>query len=132
MKKYVVKLEEFKKYGSVKTIISEAEEVGKKGMEYINKGYILVTESGLDELVEERRKAMSKDWVEITQDEYYDALNVRPPIAWYNGGFFSSEATWWDMHAFYIEYKGKYYSSCQSVFDKREDIVNKLKEYIGA
>lgn len=134
MKKYVIKLEEFMRNGSIQTVCENGKCVyyGKPEKWYLENGYQLYTEAGLDILFEERRKEMSKDWVEVSEEDYYDALEVLPPLKWYDGGFYISEATWADMHAFYIKYNGKYYSSCQSVFDKREDIVNKLKEYIGA
>ena len=103
---------------------------GKTKDDFIKEGYTVLPENEFDELVEENERNQCNDWKEITEEEYERALNVLPPMKWYNGGFFVSECYSGSLYGFYQELNGKYYTSLQSVYTKREEILENLKKFI--
>ena len=81
-------------------------------------------------LEEWENKNLIGKWKEITEEEYDDALNVLPPVAWCEGGFFISERYTSNISDFYQKYNGKYYTSLQRWSTKRENIIKSLLEFI--
>lgn len=104
---------------------------GETKADYIKKGYAVLTESEFDEAIKEYEKSICGHWMEISEKFYNQQLNVLPPMKWYNGGFFVSEAMTGSIHGFYQELNGKYYESLQDIFTKREDIIADLKKAIA-
>ncbi len=130
--KIVVDKENYK--GFVKTIIGESGKCpyhGKTEAEYIAEGYTVMSEEEYYLLQEAWENSLCGDWKEISEEFYDDALNVLPPVAWYDGGFFMSERFSGDVTSFYQKMNGKYYSSLQRMGTAREEIIKSLKEYIS-
>lgn len=104
----------------------------KTKAEYIAEGYDVLT---MDDFVDYCNKwedeNLCDDWKEITEEEYDYALNVLPPVKWYNGGFFISERYTSDISAFYQELNGKYFTSLQRWSTPREQIMESLNNYIN-
>ena len=90
----------------------------------------MISDAEFDKVLDEYNHRISADWREISRDDYDDALNVLPPLKWYNGGFFMSEAYSGLLHGFYQEYQGRYYASLQSIAVSRESILESLQDYI--
>ena len=98
--------------------------------DYSSEGYIVVDEKTFNTLLKEHETALCNDWAEITEEEYENALNVLPPVKWYNGGFFISEALTSTIHSFYQKYNGKFYVSYQDIFSSRNDIMESLRNFL--
>ena len=104
--------------------------MGKTEADYISDGYEILSEEAFRSLVREHDKRLCKDWTEITANEYEYALNALPPENWFDGGFFFSEHWSGDITAYYQKYKGKYYTSLQSVKTPRAEIMKSLLSFV--
>ena len=104
---------------------------GETKEDYIEKGYTILTDNELDELIKEHEKSICGHWMEISEKFYNQQLNVLPPMKWYDGGFYISEADSGSIHGFYQELNGRFYTSLRDVFTKREDIIADLKKAIA-
>lgn len=104
---------------------------GKTKDDYIADGYTVLSDDDYFSFLEEwENKNLIGKWKEITEDAYNDALNVLPPVAWYEGGFFISERYTSNISDFFQKYNGRYYTSYQRWSTKREDIIKSLLEFI--
>lgn len=104
----------------------------KTRAEFIADGYTVLSDDDYFSFLEEwENKNFIGKWKEITEEEYNDALNVLPPVAWYDGGFFISERYTSNISDFYQKYNGKYYTSLQRWSTKRENIIKSLLEFIS-
>lgn len=103
----------------------------KTRAEFIDEGYTVLSDDDYFSFLEDwENKNLIGKWKEITEEEYNDALNVLPPVAWYDGGFFISERYTSNISDFYQKYNGKYYTSLQRWSTKREDIIKSLLDFI--
>lgn len=112
-------------HGSAYSVLTNDEQKTKVE-EYRAAGYDVLTSSEFDALMEKWERSLCGDWKEITEQEYDDMLNILPPLKWYDGGFFSSEAFAGTLHSFYQRLDGKYYTSLQSIHEKRDVILASL------
>lgn len=95
--------------------------------DYLNNGYTVLSEDEFTKLVAEYEDSICGHWKEIAKEDYNNALNVLPPVRWYNGGFYISEAYTANIHDFYQEWGGKYYTSLQRITRNRDAIICELK-----
>lgn len=102
----------------------------KTEQDAIKDGFKIVTPFECDEMYDDYIKSICNDWIEITEEEYENQLNVLPPVKWYDGGFFISEATTSYVHAFYQKLNGKFYTSLQDIFESRDVILDNLNNAI--
>ena len=114
-------------HGSAYSVLTNDEQKTKVE-EFRAAGYDVLTSSEFDALMEKWERSLCGDWKEITEQEYDDMLNILPPLKWYDGGFFSSEAFSGALHSFYQKLNGKYYTSLQSIFTDRNEIIRSLME----
>jgi hypothetical protein len=70
-------------------------------------------------------------WEEITEERFYEMLEVLPPLEWKSGGFFLSELWAGDVGYFFQEWNGKFYESKQRTSYKRADIQQSLMSFIS-
>ena len=73
-----------------------------------------------------------KEWTEITEDQYMEALEVLPPEKWMsNSGvsfFRMCEYNYGDMTAHYAQIGKRYFTAERSIFDKYVDLAREIKE----
>lgn len=105
---------------------------GETEADYIAKGYAVLTEPEFDAANKAFEDSLCGRWVEISAEFYDHQLNVLPPLCYYNGGFYVSEAYTADIHDFCQELNGKYYSSLQRTSTKRDRIIAALQSAIAA
>lgn len=117
-------------YGNAYSILTNDEQKSKAD-EYRAAGYDVLTAAEFDALIEKWERNLCGDWKEITEQEYDDALNILPPRKWYDGGFFCSEAFSGTLHSFYQKLNGKCYTSLQSIYTDRNEIIRSLMEAIA-
>lgn len=117
-------------HGTAYSILTDDEQKSKAD-EYRAAGYDVLTAAEFDDLMDRWERSMCGDWKEITEEEYDDALNILPPVKWCGGGFFSCEAFSGTLHSFYQRMDGRYYTSLQSICEKRENILASLMKFLG-
>lgn len=103
---------------------------GETEADYIKQGFTVMTEAEFDKIVAEYEDSICGHWMEISEQFYNDQMNILPPMRYYNGGFYISEADTGNIHGFYQEYNGKYYTSLQRTSTNRADIIHGLIEAI--
>lgn len=95
--------------------------------DYISRGYLVLSYGEFHEMEEERENLMCGKWLEITEDDYERALNMFPPLKWYDGGFFNPEMLISNVTDFYQELNGKYYTSLQRTSSDRAFLLQSLE-----
>lgn len=73
-------------------------------------------------------KRMQGPWVEITEEQFEQALNCLPPKKWKQGPiehFFIGECTTYTLYGCYVSHKasGKYYSALRDIYLTSEEII---------
>ena len=99
---------------------------------YLSQGYDVLSDEEFDEYVQSVEKSMCGHWSEITKEEYYDALDVLPPVDYKDGGFYISETTTGSVHSFYQKINDKFYTCYQQIGTPRSEITDSLKKYISS
>ena len=117
-------------HGNAYSVLTNDEQKSKAD-EYRAAGYDILTASEFDALMENWERSLCGDWKEITEQEYDDRLNILPPLKWYDVGFFCSEAFCGTLHSFYQKLCSKYYTSLQSIFADRNEIIHSLTAAIA-
>lgn len=129
--KWVVDTKNFK--GNAKTyLINDAcPYTGKTEAEYIEEGYSILNDKELNELINAFINNRCGHWQEISEELFNDMLEVLPPVAWYDGGFFVSERDYGDSAAFYQKFNGKFYTSLQRMSTPRNSIISSLESFVN-
>lgn len=72
-----------------------------------------------DEYYEPYLRGLQGEWVEITEEQWWDALECLPPMRWTRNGdkefFFISEAYTQDIHSCYVRVGTRYYTARRSI-----------------
>lgn len=102
----------------------------KTEADYIAEGYLVISEDEFFAKVREYEDGLCGDWKEISEERYEEMLDILPPVAWHNGGFFMSERFTGNISAFLQKWHGKYYESLQRMTTPRKDIIASLCAYI--
>jgi hypothetical protein len=84
------------------------------------------------------RETYIKPWKELTEEQYWDALECLPPCKWHDlnkrfNSFYISEAYTSDLHSFCIKDRktGKYWQAIRSRFISDADLINDLVNQLG-
>lgn len=128
--KWVVDTKNF--HGHAKTYLPDDRTcpyTGKTAEQLQSEGYEVMDEDDFFTLCQRFEDGMCGKWEEITAEEYDDALNALPPMLWYDGGFYISEAYMLGIHSFYQEYMGRYYTSLQRISTPRNIILDSLAKF---
>lgn len=103
---------------------------GETEADYINKGFAVLDESEFEKIIGEYEDSICGNWNEISEEFYEQQLNVLPPMLYYDGGFYISEADTGNIHGFYQAYGGKFYTSLQRTSTPRSAIIEQLHSAI--
>ena len=90
----------------------------------------IVSDSEFMELYEQSERDMMTNFREVTEAQYYEALECLPPMKWHDitkdlNVFFISEGMTGYLHDCYLSQKstGKYYSALRSKFETDEELT---------
>lgn len=140
MKKYVIEKDNFQGF-----IITSLNEEGKsfytgKTVEEMQPEYkgelILLDDQELDIIIEEYENSLQKDWTEISEEEYFDALECLPPMNWRTivpgvNIFCISEGYYGSLHSHFLKLSNlegtKYYSALRCIYTTNDQILNQIK-----
>lgn len=130
MLEYVVDKNNFD--GFAKAILSNGKSCysEKTKEDYLKEGLSVVDEDEMFKIREAWENGLIGHWIEVTEREYDNQLNVLPPLKWHDGGFFMSEFYTGTLTSFYQKWKGKFYTSLQRIGTNRAEIINSLQAFI--
>ena len=133
MKKTTLVVDKNNYRGHVQTILYDGvcPYTNKTADEYIAEGYTVMTDDEYNKFYQEYERSLCNDWSEVTEEKYWDALEVLPPKKWYDGGFYMGECYMGTLYSFYQKWNGKYYTSLQSICKPRNEILDNLKKFIA-
>ncbi len=84
-------------------------------------------------LYEEYEQSLQGDWREVSQEDWYDALECLPPCRWHDldtrfNSFYVSEAYSGRLHSYYIKdkAKGKFYTALRFKFITDGELLEQL------
>jgi len=90
----------------------------------------ILSEEEFEKKVEAFCDAYCGNWKETTKERYNDMLDILPPVKWFNGGFFISEAYTLNIHPFHQAFRGKYYEAYFRITTCREIILKSLAAFV--
>lgn len=100
-----------------------------------NQNLIAISDEEMDVLFQKYEKSLEKPWAEITEAEYWDALECLPPCKWHDlnsrfNSFFISEAYTGSLHRHCIKDRktDKYYSALRCRFIKDKELIEQLEK----
>lgn len=101
--------------------------------QYIEKGFlVLPIEDAEKQLQRNQETAFIDTWEEITEDEYFVALEVLPPKRYESiedaTFFMHSEATISIIHRVFCCYKGRYFSANRKTTTSYKNMLKAIKE----
>lgn len=107
MLEYVVDKNNFD--GFAKAILSNGKNCysEKTKEDYLKEGLSVVEENEMFKICEAWENGLIGHWIEVTEQEYDDQLNVLPPLKWYDGGFFYERILYRDSHFFLSKVEGE-------------------------
>lgn len=143
MRLYILNEDDFRKTGSILNTASTPDDKRPVMADYgggpldtycKENNAIAVDDKRFEELLEEFYQSMKSEFKPITEERYYDMLEVLPPMKWvqgrYNGmpcsTFFISEATTYTLHSCFGHINGKYFECMEDRFTKPEVLWAKL------
>lgn len=92
----------------------------------------LISEGEHDELQKIYRKSLIAEFSEITEDKYYEMMNVLPPTRFHNyrGAeiFFVSECCTLNLYSCFIMANDKYYSALRPIGEPSEGLTAFLRD----
>lgn len=118
--------------GNIHTILygGKCPYTGKTEDECVRDGFTIMAWDEYMLMHDAYLNSLCGSWKELSADDYDEALNVLPPVQWYNGGFFMSECYMDDVTTFYQKWGDRYYSSLQHLSTERADIIKSLQNYL--
>ncbi|KAA6302837.1 MAG: hypothetical protein EZS26_001007 [Candidatus Ordinivivax streblomastigis] len=78
---------------------------------------------------EQYENSLCKSFAEITEEEYWEYLEVLPPKRYNGNSFFMGECFSGSLYQFCFKLKGKYYSALRSIFLTNEELMAQIKEF---
>ena len=121
--------------GSAKTYLPDDNAcpyTGKTAAEFAAEGYAVLTDDQFDALLDRYQSGLCGRWSEIPEAEYYEQLNVLPPVGYDGSGFWMSERYTGDVSAYYQRLDGRYYTSLQRMSTPRAEILASLRQWIAS
>ncbi len=95
---------------------------------------VILSSAEFERVYLEHIDGMKTKFSEVTEAQYYDALECLPPMRWRDisaglNAFFISEAYTADLHSCFIADRttGKYYAATRSKFETNEELVSIFK-----
>ena len=103
---------------------------GMTEAEWLAAGYQIMTDEQLDALEKAFHAEICGQWEEITKEQYYDFLDVLPPINYSDGGFFMQEPLTGNIHLYCQELENRFYSSYQEILTPKKRIIDSLRNFL--
>jgi hypothetical protein len=92
----------------------------------------LATSEEIDILFQTHTESLISDFEEVTEESFYDGLECLPPCRWHTHKgvemFYISEAYTDNLHTFYAQLNGKYYSATRRNNEPSESLAEAVNK----
>lgn len=89
-----------------------------------------ITPSELDKMLRIYNQSLSEPFKEITEEEYYDLLDVLPPIRMRRNSFFVGEPYYGNMYSFCFTSEGRYFKGLRSVLTPQSELERQISRHM--
>ena len=89
-----------------------------------------VTPSDMDKKLRLYNQSLSEPFKEITEEDYYDLLDVLPPLRMRQNSFFVGEAYYGNMYSFCFTRQGRYFKGLRSVLTPQSELDSQIDRHM--
>ena len=89
-----------------------------------------VTSSDMDKKLRLYHQSLSEPFKEITEEDYYDMLDVLPPLRMRQNSFFVGEPYYRNMYSFYFTRQGKYFKGLRSILTPQSELYSQINRHM--
>ena len=90
-----------------------------------------VTPSDIDKKLRLYNQSLSEPFKEITEEDYYDLLDVLPPLRMRQNSFFVGEPYYGNMYSFCFTRQGRYFKGLRSVLTPQSELDSQIRPSHG-
>lgn len=90
---------------------------------------IAVTQSRINKMLRIYHQSLSEPFKEITKEEYYDLLDVLPPLRMRRNSFFVGEPYYGNMYSFCFTSEGRYFKGLRSVLTPQSELDSQISRH---
>ena len=89
-----------------------------------------VTPSEMDKKLRLYHQSLSEPFKEITEEDYYDLLDVLPPLRMRQNSFFVGEPYYGNMYSFCFTRQGRYFKGLRSVLTPQSELDSQIDRHL--
>lgn len=89
-----------------------------------------VTPSEMDKKLRLYHQSLSEPFKEITKEDYYDLLDVLPPLRMRQNSFFVGEPYYGNMYSFCFTRQGRYFKGLRSVLTPQSELDSQIDHHM--
>ena len=89
-----------------------------------------VTPSDIDKKLRLYNQSLSEPFKEITEEDYYDLLDVLPPLRMRQNSFFVGEPYYGNMYSFCFTRQGRYFKGLRSVLTPQSELDSQIDRHL--
>ena len=89
-----------------------------------------VTPSEMDKKLRLYHQSLSEPFKEITKEDYYDLLDVLPPLRMRQNSFFVGEPYYGNMYSFCFTRQGRYFKGLRSVLTPQSELDSQIDRHM--
>ena len=89
-----------------------------------------VTPSDIDKKLRLYNQSLSEPFKEITEEDYYDLLDVLPPLRMRQNSFFVGEPYYGNMYSFCFTSQGRYFKGLRSVLTPQSELDSQIDRHM--
>lgn len=89
-----------------------------------------VTPSDIDKKLRLYNQSLSEPFKEITEEDYYDLLDVLPPLRMRQNSFFVGEPYYGNMYSFCFTRQGRYFKGLRSILTPQSELDSQIDRHM--
>lgn len=89
-----------------------------------------VTPSVMDKKLRLYHQSLSEPFKEITKEDYYDLLDVLPPLRMRQNSFFVGEPYYGNMYSFCFTRQGRYFKGLRSILTPQSELDSQIDRHL--
>lgn len=91
----------------------------------------VISATELDKMLRLYHQSLSEPFREITEEDYYDLLDVLPPLRMRQNSFFVGEPYYGSMYSFCFTREGRYFKGLRSIQTPQSELDRQIDRHMG-